>query len=161
MIAATHGDVSEATPRPLRLALLLMLVGAAASLTQAVLTVVMWDRIWNMAFLVSLTPDMVTGPFLATVDAGFATGYGLVVGVLGLGLWLWMARSTHKGRRWVRVVAIVFGCLAVVSLVVSFAVTLVPAVRVSAVVVAAIGVATVVLLHHRDSAKFLTAGGRG
>lgn len=153
-------ETTRTAPGPMRWAAALMLIGAAASLTQAVLTVVFWDRIATVTLARSLTPNTVTGPFMASLGAWVATWYGLVTGVLGVGMWLWMAWANLRGRRWARAVATVLGCLAVLSVVMTFVATWLALVRIPAAVVTVAGVAAVVLLYHRDSSRFIAAGGR-
>ncbi len=47
--------------------------------------------------------------------------FAVVIGVLGVGLWIWMARANGKGRAWARVVASVLFALNTVSLLLTLA----------------------------------------
>jgi len=38
-------------------------------------------------------------------------------GVVGIALWLWMARASYQGRNWARIVSTVLYCLATLDLV--------------------------------------------
>lgn len=53
----------------------------------------------------------------STIDAAiaFGIGFAVVLGLLGALLWVWMAWKNGQGRSWARVVATVFGGLAVLS----------------------------------------------
>ncbi|MDX6307636.1 MAG: hypothetical protein QOI06_682 [Nocardioidaceae bacterium] len=43
----------------------------------------------------------------------------VIVGLLGVALWLWMAKANGEGRRWARIVATVLGALNVIYTVMS------------------------------------------
>src|SRR5699024_5290122 len=103
-------------PRPLRLAVTLMLVAAVASLGQAVLARVMADRIRSLALLGAVR-NSVTGPFLAASAAEFTIVAAVVTGLAGAGLWAWLAVSAGRRRTWVRVAATVLAGLTVLVLV--------------------------------------------
>ena len=61
----------------------------------------------------TLTPDQVE----SAVTVSLVTG--IVVGVIAVGLWLWMAAANGAGRSWARVVATVLGALGVLSAILS------------------------------------------
>ena len=44
---------------------------------------------------------------------------GIVVGVIAVGLWLWMAAANGAGKSWARIVATVLGALGALSAVLS------------------------------------------
>ena len=52
------------------------------------------------------------------VNQVFNLGIGLAIifGVLGAGLWLWMARANNDGRNWARILSTVFFTIATVEL---------------------------------------------
>ena len=47
----------------------------------------------------------------------FIITLAVVSGVVGIALWLWMARSSSQGRNWARIVSTVLFCLATLDLV--------------------------------------------
>jgi hypothetical protein len=49
----------------------------------------------------------------SVVDSAVTGGIiiGVVVGLIGIGLWVWMARKNQGGRSWARIVATVLGAL--------------------------------------------------
>lgn len=53
----------------------------------------------------------------STIDGAiaFGIGFAVVLGLVGALLWVWMAWKNGQGRSWARVVATVFGGLAVLS----------------------------------------------
>lgn len=50
-----------------------------------------------------------------------AVGFAVVVSLIGVGLWIWMAIMNGKGQSWARVVATVFGALNVGSTLIGLA----------------------------------------
>src|SRR5260370_33451800 len=50
-------------------------------------------------------------PASGTYKAGYVAG-GAIAGLIGAGLWLWMARGNKRARSWARVLATVFFGLA-------------------------------------------------
>lgn len=52
----------------------------------------------------------------ATIDAAVNTSYalGIVISILVILCWLWMAWKNGQGRNWARILSTVLGCLAVV-----------------------------------------------
>lgn len=51
-----------------------------------------------------------------TTDVHAATIAAVVVGLIGVGLWLWMAKATGNGHRWARITGTVFFALDTLSL---------------------------------------------
>jgi len=95
---------------------------------------------------------------------------GAVGALIGLGLWLWMARANKEGKSWARVTSTVFfgiDCLAVLLLLVAILVTLhsvSPSVKtilllsgLASIVIWAVGLATIILLWRRESSEYYAA----
>lgn len=102
-------------PQPIRTAVRLMWAGAAVSLVSLV---------YSVSTLGTLKDDIADGMrdsdstvSQTAIDAayGVAIGFALVVGAMGVLLWLWMAWKNGQGRTWARVVATVLGALNVIS----------------------------------------------
>ena len=98
-------------PSSITRAVQLMYVGAALSVLGIV---VAWATRSDLRDQVAsatptLTPDQVDSA--VTISLAFGT----VVGLVGVGLWLWMAAANGAGRSWARVVATVLGGLSVLS----------------------------------------------
>ncbi|HLQ82157.1 MAG TPA: hypothetical protein VK103_01370 [Bacillota bacterium] len=144
-------------PRPLRLAVTLMLVAAVASLGQAVLALVMADRIRSLALLGAVR-NSVTGPFLAASAAEFTIVAAVVTGLAGAGLWAWLAVSAGRRRTWVRVAATVLAGLTVLVLVASFVIMIITVVHVAAAAATVAAVVATVLLHQRGVVPGVDAG---
>ncbi|GEK22469.1 hypothetical protein [Cellulomonas xylanilytica] len=102
-------------PSSVTRAVQLMYVGAALSVVGII---VAWTtrselREQVAAMTPSLDADGVESA--VTISLMFAT----VIGVIGVGLWLWMAAANGAGKSWARVVATVLGGLGVLSAVFS------------------------------------------
>lgn len=97
-------------PSSIRTAVRLMWVGAAISaigaLTPLAMTGTIRDRLRDDH------PDWTK----SQIDSGVAVGiaFAIVLGAIGVALWLWMAYTNGEGRSWARVVATVFGALGIV-----------------------------------------------
>jgi len=99
-----------APPAPVQRAVRLMRAGAAVSAVSLIITII-------GAF--SLKHDMLTAnaqkakdqQLTASQISNTATGliiYTILIGLISIGLWLWMARMNAAGRRWARITASAF-----------------------------------------------------
>ncbi|GAB3442491.1 hypothetical protein GCM10027517_19640 [Phycicoccus ginsengisoli] len=102
-------------PASIATAVKLMYVGAALSLLGILFTVVMRSTIRDAVEKASA--DSGTSMTASQVDSAvsLAIGFSVVVGLIGVALWLWMASANGKGRKWARIVATVFFGLSVLS----------------------------------------------
>ena len=89
----------------------LMYVGAALSIVGIILAWTTKSQLTDQIAAAgpTLTPDQVD----AAVTVSLATA--TVIGLIGVGLWLWMAWANGAGKSWARVVATVLGGLNVLS----------------------------------------------
>ena len=94
-----------------------------------------------------------------TVDAAvvFGTVIAVVLGLLGAGLWLWMAWANGNGRSWARVVATVLFGLYVVSFLISLAQPQPILSRVLGVASLVLGGVIIYLLWQRSSSDYYRA----
>lgn len=102
-------------PSSVTRAVQLMYVGAVLSAVGVVVTWTTRAQLRDQVAAASptLTADQVESA--ATISLAVAT----VVGLVAVGLWLWMAAANAAGRSWARVVATVLGGLGVLSAVFS------------------------------------------
>jgi hypothetical protein len=107
--------VAVSRPDTIAMAVRLMYVGAALTVIGALLTIFMRDSI--RASVVKSAATSGASMTSSEIDAAVtvAVGLSVVIGLIGAGLWLWMASANGKGRRWARTVATVFFALNVVS----------------------------------------------
>jgi hypothetical protein len=149
MAYATPPQVEQ--PQPIRLAVRLMWLGAALSLLGVLLTFTQTDAIRDAIedSDSSLTASEVDTAVTATV------AFTVVFGLVGVGLWLWMASANGKGRSWARVVATVLGGLNVVGTLFTISGDGSTAVSsVFALISIALAVVILVLLWRPDSSRY-------
>jgi hypothetical protein len=100
-------------PPPVMNAVKLMYVGAAVSTVSLIISVADIGGVKTAIKKAkpSWTPAQVNqyDRFLITV--------AIVSGVIGIGLWLWMARANNQGKNWARIVSTVLFCLATLDLI--------------------------------------------
>jgi hypothetical protein len=94
-----------------------------------------------------------------TVDAAVlaSLGVGAVMGVIGAGLWWWMAIANGRGRSWARIVSTVFFGLSTMSLLASLIQPQPVLSRVLGIVQWLVGLAVIVLIWRRESSQFYRA----
>jgi hypothetical protein len=162
--APTYGGLQEAgpvtRPRAMDVAVLLMKVGAVIAVL-SVLTVFLQGDTLRTAVEQSLqdagqdvTPDAVD----LAVTVG--TVAAVVSGLVGAGLWWWMAVVNGRGRPWARIVATVFFGLSTLSLLASYAQPQPLLGRTLGIVQWLVGLAVVVLVWRRESTRFYLASSR-
>jgi hypothetical protein len=78
----------------------------------------------------------------------------IVVGLIGIGLWIWMARANKAGKNWARITGTVFFGIDTLDLLGLFAQRPASLSVVFAVVIWLIGLAAVVMLWRRESTAF-------
>jgi hypothetical protein len=114
MSYAAPPDVPQ--PSSILLAVRLMYVGAALSVIGLLTTVFRTDEIREA---VEDSDRTLTESEVDTVvNVGIA--FAIVIGLVGVGLWIWMAVTNGRGLSWARVVATVFGGLNVLFTLVGF-----------------------------------------
>ena len=102
--------------------------------------------------------------------SGSNTSSGAVGSLIGICLWVWMARANKEGKSWARVTSTVFfgiDCLLVLLLLVAILVTLhsvSPSLKtllllsgLAGIVIWAVGLATIILLWRRESSEYYAA----
>ena len=104
-----------ARPSSVTRAVQLMYVGAALSVVGIVVAWTTKSQLRDQIEATSptLTPDQVESAVTISLWAG------IVVGLIAVGLWLWMAAANGAGKSWARVLATVLGGLGVLSAILS------------------------------------------
>lgn len=112
--AGGGGNVAERPPQPqpVRIAVILMYVGAALSVISLILTLAFVRRI-KSAIASSLRHPRTGRSFTAAqIHAAQTNAVVLIIVVLLIitGLWVWMAWANNRGQGWARIVAsVLFG----------------------------------------------------
>jgi hypothetical protein len=108
--AAPYGEAPPAVPDPPRsilTAVKLMFVGAGLQALTIVFGLTGANQLREQ--LAEQQPDLTADE----LDGAVALGIGVVVviGLIAVGLWIWMAFANRRGRSWARIVATVLGAL--------------------------------------------------
>lgn len=102
-----------APPAPVHRAARLMQAGAVVSTLSLIFTVIgSFSLKHNMmtANAQKLADHQITASQISSTATGLIV-YTIVIGLVSIGLWLWMARMNEAGRRWARITASVFFAL--------------------------------------------------
>ena len=100
-------------PAPVQRAIRLMQAGAAVSTLSLIFTVIgSFSLKHNMmtANAQKLADHQITASQISSTATGLII-YTIVIGLVSIGLWLWMARMNEAGRRWARITASAFFAL--------------------------------------------------
>jgi hypothetical protein len=97
-------------PTTVARAVQLMYVGAALSLVGVVIAWATKSQLHDQ--LAEASPSLSASDVDTAVTV--ALGFGTVVGLVAVGLWLWMADANGAGKSWARIVATVLGGLSVI-----------------------------------------------
>jgi hypothetical protein len=100
-------------PAPVLTAVKLMYAGAAVSTVSLIISLA--DIGGSKAAIRKARPSLST----AQVNQlnTFIVTLAIVSGLVGIGLWLWMARANGQGKSWARILSTVLFCLATLDLV--------------------------------------------
>jgi hypothetical protein len=102
-----------APPAPVQRAARLMQAGAVVSTLSLIFTVIgSFSLKHNMmtANAQKLADHQITASQISSTATGLIV-YTIVIGLVSIGLWLWMARMNEAGRRWARITASAFFAL--------------------------------------------------
>ena len=102
-----------APPAPVQRAVRLMQAGAVVSTLSLIFTVIgSFSLKHNMmtANAQKLQDHQVTASQISSTATGLII-YTIIIGLVSIGLWLWMARMNEAGRRWARITASAFFAL--------------------------------------------------
>lgn len=148
-------------PAPMRTAVRLMWVGAVITGLSVIV---------SLATLGSVKDDIAErlrdddpNVSQSTIDAAFAVGvvFALIVGAVGIFLWLWMAWKNGQGRSWARVVATVLAGLNVLFTLLSFLGDgQTTAGRIFSIINLLLAIAILVLIWRKESSDFYAARSR-
>ena len=156
----TGSAPAAAVPQPPSIwnAVRLMWVGAAISLISLVVTLATLGTLkQQIRDSVRNSGQNVTQ---SQVDAAFAGAivFSVVIALIAIGLWLWMAWKNGQGRQWARIVATVLGVLNVIFTLLSFVGNRATGgARILSAIDLVIAIAILVLLWRKESSDFYQA----
>jgi hypothetical protein len=100
-------------PPPVVNAVKLMYVGAAVSTVSLIISLA---DIGAVKTAIKKAKPSWTAAQVNQYDR-FLITVAIVSGVIGIGLWLWMARANNQGKNWARILSTVLFCLATLDLI--------------------------------------------
>jgi len=156
---ATPQITGEPAPQSLQNAVKLMYVGAGLSILGLIATAVTASSVrpWIAKHIKTLGGKPITASQITGL-AHFEIALGVAAGLIGLVLWLWMARKTSQGRPWARILSTILFALCSLDLLSVFrgggssVFT-----TVSALLTWLIGLGTVILLWMPTSSAYFTS----
>ncbi|QKE82696.1 hypothetical protein [Arthrobacter sp. NEB 688] len=144
-------------PKTMDTAVLLMRVGAALSLVSLVLSFVFAGDIREQATQALEDSGQTVDPALVDGAVTIGIAVAVVFGLLGAGLWLFMAWANGRGKSWARITASVLFGLSLVSFLVGLTQPAAALSRVLSIVSIALGGYIVYLLWRKESSAFYAA----
>lgn len=144
--------VQERPPAPpsIQTAVKLMYGGAAVSTVSLIVSLV---TVGSIKTAIKKAKPSFTVTQVNQADH-FIIGLAIVSGVIGIVLWLWMARANGQGRNWARILSSVLFILATLDLIGVFSQPKTAIGLVFPVLTWLIGVCTIFLLWRKDSTAF-------
>jgi len=141
-------------PPSVRSAVKAMYVGAALSALGVVLAAAGRSTIRHA--VLQRFPDYSDAQVRAAVNFGLA--FAVLIGVIGVALWLWMAYANGKGEEWARILSSVLFGIDTLALLFNFLASSRTALRtVGSVIVWAVGLVAIVLLWRPESSAYFNA----
>jgi hypothetical protein len=140
-------------PHSIQTAVRLIYAGAAVSLIQLIVTAATSSSVKHTLRLRSpnLTPAQVNAV------AGATIGAVVVGGLIGVGLWLWMAWKNGQGRSWARILSTVFFGIFTLGVIINLGQPETIASKLIGIVEWLVGLAAIIFLWMRDSTAYYNA----
>ena len=157
--AGAGGQVPEPAPRgeppaSLQTAVRLMYAGAGISAISFILGLVTIGSVRHP--LEKQYPSYSASKISSLVNAEIAIV--VVAGIIGVGLWLWMAWANKRGKSWARITGTVFFGLYTLDLILVAAGNSNSISTVFAIVTWLVGLGATIMLWRRDSTAYFNAG---
>jgi len=143
-------------PAPVLNAVKLMYAGAAVSTVSLIVSLV--DISGTKSAIKKARPSL-TATQINQLNT-FIITLAIVSGVIGIALWLWMARANSQGRNWARILSTVLFCLATLDLVGVFSEPKTLLCLIFPVLTWLIGLGAVFLLWRSEASEFFKPQGR-
>jgi hypothetical protein len=154
------GAAEPAVPGTVRRAVWLMYAGAGTMTVFFITALATMSGFKNAVIAANKSAKNPMTPSQINNYVNAYTLYVIVIGLISIGLWLWMARMNARGRNWARVTATILFCLWTINTV-GVAGTRVVESAVFPVLAWLIGAVAVFFLWRRDSGEFFGSAGPG
>ena len=143
-------------PTPVQNAVKLMYAGAVISAISLIITLVTIGSLRTAIHNAdpTLTPAKVHSAEVAAVAVA------VIFGLIGIGLWIWMAFANKAGKNWARITATVFFALDTLSVLASLRQAEPVLTRVVSILIWLTGLGVIILLWQRDSSAYFAASRR-
>lgn len=151
--AAEPEPQRPAPPTPVLQAVKLMYAGAIVSAISLIITLV---TIGSLKTAIHNADPSLTAAKLHSAEVA-AVAVAIIFGLIGIGLWLWMAYANKAGKNWARITATVFFGLDTLSVLTSFRQAEPVLSRLISILIWLIGLGVIVLLYQRESSNFFSA----
>ena len=149
--------VPVAAPASIKQAVLLMKVGAGISLVSLLSIFIFRSEMRTAAeeAVAKSGGTLKASDVDALVNLGMAIG--VISGLIGAGLWLWMAVANGKGKNWALIVATILFAIHTLSFVANFSQPTALLSRVLGIVMWLVAAYIIVLLYKKESSQFYAA----
>jgi hypothetical protein len=151
--AAEPEPQRPAPPTPVLQAVKLMYAGAIVSAISLIITLV---TVGSLKTAIHNADPSLSASKLHSAEVA-AVAVAIIFGLIGIGLWLWMAYANKAGKNWARITATVFFGLDTLSVLTSFRQAEPVLSRLISILVWLIGLGAIVLLYQRESSAYFSA----
>jgi hypothetical protein len=143
-------------PTPVLQAVKLMYAGAVVSAISLIITLA---TVGSLKTAIHNADPSLSASKLHSAEVA-AVAVAIIFGLIGIGLWLWMAYANKAGKNWARITATVFFGLDTLSVLTSFRQAEPVLSRVITLLIWLIGLGAIILLYQRPSSEFFAASKR-
>lgn len=151
--AAEPEPQRPAPPTPVLQAVKLMYAGAIVSAISLIITLV---TVGSLKTAIHNADPSLSASKLHSAEVA-AVAVAIIFGLIGIGLWLWMAYANKAGKNWARITATVFFGLDTLSVLTSFRQAEPVLSRLISILIWLIGLGAIVLLYQRESSAYFSA----
>ena len=151
--AAEPEPQRAAPPTPVLQAVKLKYAGAIVSAISLIITLL---TIGSLKTAIHNADPSLSASKLHSAEVA-AVAVAVIFGLIGIGLWLWMAYANKAGKNWARITATVFFGLDTLSVLTSFRQAEPILTRLISILIWLIGLGAIILLYQRESSAYFSA----